>query len=180
MVVPWTMVVSAPRGEQNIPWPVVPRQQKVCYIICACGNQKHFHHGNFQSSNELLHQTSLETKIVNMFKLSLRSVRAPVAKLAFAPRIVAPSRFYAVAPISREEVTQRAFEALKTVTAIQESKLTLESSFQKDLGLDSLDTVEALVALEEEFDLEIPDKISDEIKTVKEAVDYIYQEEQKL
>jgi NADH dehydrogenase (ubiquinone) 1 alpha/beta subcomplex 1 len=115
-----------------------------------------------------------------MFKLSFRSVRAPVAKLAFAPRIVAPLRFYAAAPISREEVTQRAFEALKTVTAIQESKLTLESSFQKDLGLDSLDTVEALVALEEEFDLEIPDKISDEIKTVKEAVDYIYQEEQKL
>lgn len=48
------------------------------------------------------------------------------------------------------------------------------------MGLDSLDTVEALVALEEEFDIEIPDKISDEIKTVGQAVDYIFEEEQKL
>ena len=68
---------------------------------------------------------------------------------------------------------------MKTVAPLQESNITLESSFQKDLGLDSLDTVEALVALEEEFDLEIPDKISDEIKTVGEAVDYIYKEESK-
>lgn len=89
-------------------------------------------------------------------------------------------RYYAAPPISREEVTKRAFEALKTVGALQESKLSLEASFQNDLGLDSLDTVEALVALEEEFDLEIPDKVSDEIKTVGEAVDYIFTEEQKL
>ncbi|KAG7193449.1 acyl carrier protein [Scheffersomyces spartinae] len=91
-----------------------------------------------------------------------------------------PVRFYAAQPISKEEVTKRAFDALKTVGALQESKLSLEASFQNDLGLDSLDTVEALVALEEEFDLEIPDKVSDEIKTVGEAVEYIYTEEQKL
>lgn len=95
-------------------------------------------------------------------------------------KFVQPIRFYAAAPLSKEEVTSRAIEALKTVAALQESKITLEANFQKDLGLDSLDTVEALVALEEEFDLEIPDKISDEIKTVGQAVDYIYEEEQKL
>lgn len=114
-----------------------------------------------------------------MFRLPARAVRvaafrAPVARLA------QPIRFYADARITKEEVTKRAFEALKTVAALQESKITLDSNFQKDLGLDSLDTVEALVALEEEFDLEIPDKVSDEIKTVREAVDYIFEEEQKL
>lgn len=114
-----------------------------------------------------------------MFKFAARAIRTPVVR-ATLTKFVQPVRFYAAAPISREEVTTRAFDALKTVAALQESKITLEADFQKDLGLDSLDTVEALVALEEEFDLEIPDKISDEIKTVGQAVDYIFEEEQKL
>lgn len=111
-----------------------------------------------------------------MFKFVTRAARLPVARATF----VKPVRFYAVAPISKDEVTKRAFEALKTVAALQESNISLESTFQKDLKLDSLDTVEALVALEEEFDLEIPDKIANEIQTVGEAVEYIYTEEQKL
>lgn len=110
-----------------------------------------------------------------MFRFALRTVRAPVARTSF----IKPIRFYAAPPLSKEEITTRAIQALKTVAPLQESNISLESSFQKDLGLDSLDTVEALVALEEEFDLEIPDKISDEIKTVGEAVDYIFKEESK-
>lgn len=117
-----------------------------------------------------------------MFKPVFRSIRPALvsARAPLASNFVRPVRFYAAAPISKEEVTTRAFEALKTVAALQESKLSAEASFQKDLGLDSLDTVEALVALEEEFDLEIPDNISDEIKTVGEAIEYIYKEEQNL
>ncbi|CCE83281.1 Piso0_003853 [Millerozyma farinosa CBS 7064] len=114
-----------------------------------------------------------------MFRSVLRSARFTAPRVQSSIRVVNPIRFYAVAPVSKDEVTARAFEALKTVSAVQESKLSLDASFQKDLGLDSLDTVEALVALEEEFDLEIPDKISDEIRTVGEAVNYIYEEEQK-
>ncbi|EDK42597.1 acyl carrier protein [Lodderomyces elongisporus] len=115
-----------------------------------------------------------------MFRIAARSsaraVSLPVQRL---PLVNNAMRFYAGTPITKDEVVSRAFEALKTVATLQESKLSLESSFQKDLGLDSLDTVEALVALEEEFDLEIPDKIADDIKTVGEAVDYIYKEETK-
>lgn len=115
-----------------------------------------------------------------MFRSAVRAAtRMPVIR-ASAPLTSKFVRFYAVAPITREEVIKRSFEALKTVAALQESNISLEASFQKDLGLDSLDTIEALVALEEEFDLEIPEKISDEIKTVGEAVDYIFEEEQKL
>ena len=113
-----------------------------------------------------------------MLRLPLRTIRSPIVRFPLRSNLLNPCRFYAIAPLSKEDVTNRAFEALKTVAALQDSKISLESSFQKDLGLDSLDTVEALVALEEEFDLEIPDKISDEIKTVGEAVDYIYKEEQ--
>lgn len=115
-----------------------------------------------------------------MFRFAARALRAPVARAPVTLKTVTPVRFYAAAPITKEEVTSRALEALRTMAALQESKLSLDSDFQKDLGLDSLDTVEALVALEEEFDLEIPDKVSDEIKTVGQAVDYIFEEEQKL
>lgn len=114
-----------------------------------------------------------------MFRFAVRAARAPISRIP-ATRFAQPVRFYAAAPITKDEVIKRSFEALKTVAALQESEISLTSAFQKDLGLDSLDTVEALVALEEEFDLEIPDKISDEIRTVGEAVDYIFEEEQKL
>ncbi len=53
------------------------------------------------------------------------------------------------------------------------NEVTPEASFVDDLGADSLDTVELVMALEEEFDLEIPDEEAEKIKTVGEAIDYI-------
>ena len=52
-------------------------------------------------------------------------------------------------------------------------KVVLEASFIEDLGADSLDTVELVMALEEEFNQEIPDEDAEKIRTVKDAVDYI-------
>jgi acyl carrier protein len=54
-----------------------------------------------------------------------------------------------------------------------ESDITLESSFIDDLGADSLDTVELVMAFEEEFNLEISDEDADKIKTVGDALNYI-------
>ncbi len=54
-----------------------------------------------------------------------------------------------------------------------EDQVTAEVSFVDDLGADSLDTVELVMALEEEFDMEIPDDKAETIATVKDAVDYI-------
>lgn len=53
------------------------------------------------------------------------------------------------------------------------AKVTLEASFTEDLGADSLDTVELIMALEEEFGIEIPDEEATKIATVKDVVDYI-------
>ena len=71
-------------------------------------------------------------------------------------------------------------EIEKTVTGIvceqlgvSESEVKTDSSFVDDLGADSLDTVELVMALEEEFDLEIADEDAEKISTVQEAVDYI-------
>jgi len=54
-----------------------------------------------------------------------------------------------------------------------DDQVTPEASFMDDLGADSLDTVELVMALEEEFDIEISDEDAEKIQTVQDAVDYI-------
>lgn len=56
---------------------------------------------------------------------------------------------------------------------VEEAEVKMESSFVDDLGADSLDIVELVMALEEEFDLEIPDEDAEKIRTVGDAVKYI-------
>ncbi len=72
---------------------------------------------------------------------------------------------------------KEAFERVKKVAVAQlnvnADEVTMEASFTKDLGADSLDTVELVMALEEEFGMEIPDEDAEKITTVGEAVKYI-------
>ena len=68
-----------------------------------------------------------------------------------------------------ERVTKMVAEQL----GVKEADVKLSSSFVEDLGADSLDTVELIMALEEEFDTEIPDEDAEEIATVQNAIDYI-------
>jgi acyl carrier protein len=56
---------------------------------------------------------------------------------------------------------------------VEESEIKMEASFVDDLGADSLDIVELVMALEEEFDLEIPDEDAEKIRTVGDSVKYI-------
>ncbi len=68
-------------------------------------------------------------------------------------------------------------ERVKKITieqlGVSEEEVKIESSFVDDLGADSLDTVELVMALEEEFDTEIPDEEAEKITTVQAAVDYV-------
>ena len=57
--------------------------------------------------------------------------------------------------------------------AVDAGEVTAEASFIEDLGADSLDVVELVMAFEEEFDIEIPDEEAEGIETVQDAVDYI-------
>jgi acyl carrier protein len=72
---------------------------------------------------------------------------------------------------------KEAFDRVKKVAVAQlnvnADEVTIEASFTKDLGADSLDTVELVMALEEEFGMEIPDEDAEKITTVGEAVKYI-------
>ena len=69
------------------------------------------------------------------------------------------------------------FERVKSVIAdqlgVDESTITMDSSFVDDLGADSLDLVELIMGLENEFDIEIPDEEAEKIQTVGDAVNYI-------
>ena len=56
---------------------------------------------------------------------------------------------------------------------VEEDEVTMESSFIDDLGADSLDIVELIMALEEEFDIEVPDEEAEKITTVGDVVEYI-------
>jgi len=56
---------------------------------------------------------------------------------------------------------------------VKEEEVTIKASFVEDLGADSLDTVELVMALEEEFECEIPDEEAEKITTVQQAVDYV-------
>ena len=70
-------------------------------------------------------------------------------------------------------VEERVKKIIAEQLGVNEGEVANESSFVDDLGADSLDTVELVMALEEEFDTEIPDDEAEKITTVQQAVDYI-------
>jgi acyl carrier protein len=72
-----------------------------------------------------------------------------------------------------ENVEQRVKKIVAEQLGVNEADIKNESSFVDDLGADSLDTVELVMALEEEFETEIPDEEAEKITTVQQAVDYI-------
>jgi len=72
-----------------------------------------------------------------------------------------------------EPVADRVKKIIVDQLGVEEELVTAEASFVDDLGADSLDTVELVMALEEEFGIEIPDEDAEKITRVREAVDYI-------
>lgn len=72
-----------------------------------------------------------------------------------------------------ENIEQRIKKIVAEQLGVNEAEVGNESSFVDDLGADSLDTVELVMALEEEFECEIPDEQAEKINTVQQAIDYI-------
>lgn len=70
-------------------------------------------------------------------------------------------------------VDERVHKIVMEQLGVKQEEITNESSFVDDLGADSLDTVELVMALEEEFETEIPDEEAEKITTVQHAIDYI-------
>ena len=75
--------------------------------------------------------------------------------------------------MSSEEVLEKVKGIIVEQLGVSENTVTMEASFIDDLGADSLDIVELVMALEEEFDIEIPDADAEKVVTVGDVVDYI-------
>ncbi|WP_278403376.1 acyl carrier protein, partial [Pseudoalteromonas ruthenica] len=71
------------------------------------------------------------------------------------------------------DIQERVKKIIVEQLGVKEEEVKLEASFVDDLGADSLDTVELVMALEEEFDTEIPDEEAEKITTVQAAIDYV-------
>ncbi|VDK86636.1 unnamed protein product [Litomosoides sigmodontis] len=82
-------------------------------------------------------------------------------------------RFAAHVHLTMKAVEQRIMLVLSLYDKVDRKKLTLDSDFTKDLGLDSLDFVEVIMAIEDEFQFEIPDGDSDNMKTPRDIYQYI-------
>ena len=101
---------------------------------------------------------------------------APACLGLSVPAAAGLSRFFGdAAGLSKEEVTERVIQVVRNMDKVEDGKVTADApcEFNKDLGLDSLDTVEVVMAFEEEFQLEIPDDDADKITSVQLAIDYV-------
>ncbi|KAM6407773.1 acyl carrier protein, mitochondrial [Rhynochetos jubatus] len=100
---------------------------------------------------------------------------APPLALAQVPRAAWPPcrRLSDMPPLTLAGIKERVLYVLKLYDKIDPEKLTAESHFMKDLGLDSLDQVEIIMAMEDEFGFEIPDGDAEKLMCPQEIVDYI-------
>uniref|UniRef100_A0A0E0AHC9 Acyl carrier protein n=1 Tax=Oryza glumipatula TaxID=40148 RepID=A0A0E0AHC9_9ORYZ len=122
---------------------------------------------------------ALRPAILRRIRLSPSPAAAAAAGAAAASQPHALARWLARpmsshdAHLTRDEVVDRLLDVLKCHPKVDPSKVSPEAHFEKDLGLDSLDTVEVVMAIEEEFKLEIPDQEADKIDSLPLAIEYV-------
>jgi acyl carrier protein len=72
-----------------------------------------------------------------------------------------------------KQIVEKVKQIIKEQLGVEEDEITPTASFVDDLGADSLDTVELVMAIEEAFDIEIPDNDAEKMRTVQDVIDYI-------
>lgn len=75
--------------------------------------------------------------------------------------------------LDRAEATERVIQVVKNFEKVDAAKVSAKAHFHTDLGLDSLDTVEICMALEEEFCIQIPDAEAEKIHTLEDAINFV-------
>jgi acyl carrier protein len=125
------------------------------------------HHGASacRDPKEAFLDSRLPLRAIVLYKALPDTIRAHGRTLELFPRRGRSTRM--------ENVEQRVKKIVAEQLGVNESEIKNESRFVDDLGADSLDTVELVMALEEEFETEIPDEEAEKITTVQEAINYI-------
>mmetsp|Transcript_21656 Transcript_21656/g.63874 ORF Transcript_21656/g.63874 Transcript_21656/m.63874 type:complete len:124 (+) Transcript_21656:48-419(+) len=100
-----------------------------------------------------------------------RAVGRPGVTARFAPAVLGARGLAEF--LDRNDVTERVLGVVKSFEKVDPAKVTPKSNFVGDLGLDSLDTVEVVMAFEDEFTLEIEDKDAEKIQTCEDAINFI-------
>ncbi|KJK79931.1 hypothetical protein H634G_04170 [Metarhizium anisopliae BRIP 53293] len=102
------------------------------------------------------------------------SARIALPRAASVPKMLGVRMYSAAGGLKKEEVEGRIMSLLQGFDKVNDTaNIKPVAHFANDLGLDSLDTVEVVMAIEEEFSIEIPDKDADSIHSVDKAVEYI-------
>jgi acyl carrier protein len=104
------------------------------------------------------------------------SADAPLHRFVRASTLLIPfglGKVDSMAVAARKEIVEKVKQIISEQLGVDEAEVTPSASFVDDLGADSLDQVELVMALEEAFDLEISDEDAEKILTVQDAIDYI-------
>ncbi|KAL9938074.1 hypothetical protein V8E36_002697 [Tilletia maclaganii] len=104
---------------------------------------------------------------------SLFAAGRVATQLPAASSLVAVRTYASGGGPSVEDIEKRIKDVLASFEKVKPNAITPSASFTSDLGLDSLDAVEVVMAIEEEFNIEIPDEEADNITTVQQAIDYV-------
>uniref|UniRef100_A0AAV1ULX6 Acyl carrier protein n=1 Tax=Peronospora matthiolae TaxID=2874970 RepID=A0AAV1ULX6_9STRA len=111
---------------------------------------------------------------MNRFVAAVRPLSRAVRRPAFLPQCVSHARFLSAQTfLDRNEVSERVLSVVKNFDKVNADVVQESAKFQDDLGLDSLDVVEVVMAMEEEFTIEIPDNESEKLLTPALVIDYI-------
>lgn len=103
------------------------------------------------------------------------AARSPLRFSAIAPMNFA--RFYSDGPaLTKEFVLERVSDVLANFSKIDAAKITPEARLEEDVGLDSLDVVDFLFYVEEEFTIQMPDRVVGALKTVQDVADFVYEQ----
>ena len=77
--------------------------------------------------------------------------------------------------MAEKSIEEKVKDIIVEELGVEREKLTSEASFMEDLGADSLDTVELVMAFEKEFDIDIPDEDAEKLRTVGDAMNYLHE-----
>mmetsp|Transcript_115 Transcript_115/g.405 ORF Transcript_115/g.405 Transcript_115/m.405 type:complete len:130 (-) Transcript_115:248-637(-) len=115
----------------------------------------------------------LRSAVLSHLRVPVSGLAASTTQAAGASLSIFGVRGFADAGLDKAEVTDRIINVVKNFEKVDPAKVTPSANFQTDLGLDSLDTVEVVMAFEEEFAIEIPDADADKIASVADAVSFV-------